>query len=365
MSLLEFYKDLHQMPEVSENEFKTCDYISSQLKSFGYAPKTIAKTGVYADLVCDSRLPWILFRADTDALPIKENSGLSFSSQNDGVMHACGHDAHSAMLLEAAKILSKEKLPHNIRFLFQPAEETTTGAAKLIHEIIPSGLIACFAMHVWPQLPLGLAFTKSGALMASSDFFKVKFFGKSSHCSQQEKGNDALLSAVDMVSALPMIKQTVADDNALLFCGSIHSGKLHNIVPDYSEIYGTIRTYSTDQQISIKNELQKTANSIASKYGTNAQITYEGGCPPVYNSEELVDILVKNNFNVSDTAIQTLAGEDFSYYGEYAPSCMLWLGIGDTPPLHNEKFFVPIEVLPKGVDLWTNIANYNWKENLS
>lgn len=364
MSTLEYYKKLHQMPELSEKEYETCNYIFNTLKSFGYSPVIVGDTGVYADLITDSTLPFILLRADIDALPIKEDCKIDYASKNDGVMHACGHDAHTAMLLSAAKELTGKKLTHNIRFVFQPAEETTTGAAKIISNVIPKNLIACFAMHVWPQVPFGQPITRSGALMASSDFLKLKFYGKSSHCSTQEKGNNALLSAVDMVSCFPTINKTATNDKAMLFCGSIHSGNLHNIVPDLSEIYGTIRTYSTEHREGIKTLIKETANNIAQKYGTTPDITYDGGCPPVFNDKKLVDILVKQ-FNVQDNATATLAGEDFALFGDYAPSCMVWLGIGDTPPLHNEKFFVPQDVLPIGVDLWLKIASFNWEDKLS
>ncbi len=364
MSAFEYYKNLHQMPELSEKEFKTSQYIFKVLSELGYSPVFLGDTGVLADLITNSSMPWLLFRADIDALPIKENCNIPYASKHDGIMHACGHDAHTAMLLDAAKVLKNKKLTHNIRFVFQPAEETTTGAAKIIDKIIPKNLTACFAMHVWPQIPFGTVVTRRGALMASSDVFRIKFTGKSAHCSQQEKGNNALLSAVDMAHSLSTIKQSVADENTLLFCGSIHSGDSHNIVPDKAELYGTIRTYSKEHQNNIKSLLNKTANDIASRYGTTATLAFEGGCPPVYNSEKIVDILV-NDFKVQDNALTTLAAEDFAYYGDYAPAVMLWLGLGDTPPLHNEKFFVPKDVLPQGVDFWQKIATFNWEEALN
>ena len=365
MPVLEYFKTLHKIPELSEKEFNTSKYIFDTLCQLGYSPTLLGDTGVYADLVIDDKLPWLLLRADIDALPITEDSGLDYASTNVGVMHACGHDSHSAMLLAAAKSLQGQILPHNIRFLFQSAEETTTGAIVAINAgVVPQQLLACFAMHVWPSVPFGKAVTRSGALMASSDFLKLKFYGKSSHCSQQEKGNNALLSAVDMVSAFPDINKTATDNKAMLFCGSIHSGALHNIVPEYSEIYGTIRTYSTEHRENIKSLIDKTARDIAAKYGTRPDIAYDGGCPPVFNDEKIVDILSNDNFGVYTDATPTLAGEDFSLFGEYAPSCMLWLGTGDTPPLHNEKFFVPQELLPIGVNLWQKIATYDWKEAL-
>ena len=364
MSAFEYYKELHQIPELSEKEYETSKYIYNTLSKFGYTPTLLKDSGVYADLVSDNTLPWILLRADIDALPIKEECNIPYASKNDGVMHACGHDSHTAMLLEAAKELFGKRLDHNIRFVFQPAEETTTGAVKILKDVIPKNLIACFAMHVWPGVEFGQAITKRGALMASSDFLKLKFYGKSSHCSSQEKGNNALLSAVDMVSAFPDINKSAADDKAMLFCGSIHSGSLHNIVPDYSEIYGTIRTYSAEHRENVKNLIKKTADDIAAKYGTTPDVAYDGGCPPVYNDEKIVDIL-NQDFDINNNAVPTLAGEDFALFGQYAPSCMMWLGLGDLPPLHNPQFYVPQEILPIGVDLWLKIANYDWKERLS
>lgn len=363
MPAFEYYKTLHQMPELSGQEFKTSQYIFDTLISFGYSPVMLGDTGVYSDLICDDTLPWILLRADIDALPIKENCDIPYASKNDGVMHACGHDAHTAMLLELAHTLYNKELPHNIRFLFQSAEETTTGAMAAIEAgIVPQNLIACFAMHVWPGVPFGKAVTKCGWLMASSDVFRIKFSGKSAHCSNQEKGNNALLSAVKMASSLPDIKQQVADDRTLLFCGSIHSGDSHNIVPDKSELYGTIRTYSTKHQQNIKKSIKKTASDIAKKYGTIASITFEGGCPPVYNDHCLIATLISNDFGVTDVAEPTLAAEDFAHFCKFAPSVMLWLGLGDTPPLHNEKFYVPQELLPIGVNLWKKIATFNWSD---
>lgn len=363
MSAFEYYKELHQIPELSEKEYKTSQYIFHALEDIDYSPVLLKNTGVYADIISGCDLPWILLRADIDALPITENTGVTYTSQHEGVMHACGHDAHSAILLETARLLKDQTLPHNVRFVFQPAEEITTGAVKIIDDVIPGKLLACFALHVWPQVPSGQITTKKGSLMASSDVLKLKFYGKSSHCSQQEKGNNALLSAVDMVSAFPDINKAATNNNALLFCGSIHSGTSHNIVPEYSEIYATIRTYSTEYRENIKSEIQKAALDVAAKYGTKPDISYEGGCASVYNDEKIVDI-VSNHFGVSTNANATLAGEDFSLFGKYAPSVMLWLGIGDTSPLHNEKFLVPQEVFPVGVDLWTKIASFDWRNAL-
>lgn len=364
MDAFEHYKNLHKIPEISGCEFLTSKYIKNTLSDIGYTPCSVGETGVFADLFFDNNLPWLLFRADIDALAIKENTKLPYSSQNEGVMHACGHDAHTAMLLQAAAILKNAKLPHNIRFLFQPAEETTLGAAKVIADnVIPQNLIACFALHVWPNQKFGTFVTKSGALMASSDVFRIKYYGKSSHCSQEEKGNNALLSAVDTVSLFPQLKTKYADEETLLFCGSIHSGNAHNIIPDKAQIYGTLRTYSERYQNTVKTELKNAAEAISKRYGTTAEVTFEGGSPPVYNDNKIVNIL-KEHFNVSDNAQKTMAAEDFAYFGKFAPSAMLWLGIGNVPALHSQDFFIPQEILPIGTDFWTKLALFDWNELL-
>jgi len=357
-----YYEALHRIPEISEKEYKTSEYIFNALKTMGYSPIKTADTGVYADIVSNENASWIVFRADIDALPIQEETALPYISTHAGFMHACGHDAHSAILLEAARILKNENVQQNIRFLFQPAEETTTGAAKMIKSgVLPENTAACFALHVWPGVPKGHLTTTTGAMMASSDVFRIHIHGKSVHCAQRASGKDALHTAAEIASGIYRLSEELEAKKTLLFLGSMHSGKAHNIVPDTAELYGTLRTYSVEEQMRCKELLENTCRAIAEKHGTTANIVWEGGCPPVCNDTKVVEALQKIVPELSTDAARTYAGEDFAEYLQLTPGALFWLGIGDTPPLHSINFFVPTEVLPIGVSLWKNIALQKWE----
>lgn len=361
MSVVSHYQQLHRIPEVSGQEHCTAQYIIRVLSEAGYIAKRIGDTGVIADLVSGAELPWLILRADMDALPIQEATGLPFASEHPGVMHACGHDAHCAMLLAAAQQLKGKKLPHNIRMVFQPAEETTLGAGMMIGQgIIPENTIACFAIHVWPGLEQGQLFTKPGALMASSDILSIRIMGSSAHCAQSHLGANALQTAVSIVSAFPEIREKAIDKRTLLFCGSVHSGSSHNIVPNAATISGTLRAFSAEDRRNIKQQLEQKSQDIAQMYKTTAVIEWDEGCPMVNNDPELIHQLQECDPTLNADTEATLAGEDFARFQEHAPGVMLWLGTGKTPPLHNNEFYVPEAVLAKGVAAWLNIAAHKW-----
>ena len=357
-----YYQHLHQYPELSGQEYKTAEYIVSCLQEMGYEPRRMGKTGVTADLVADPALPWVLLRADIDALPIQEDSGLACASRNEGVMHACGHDSHTAMLLEAADRLKNEKLPQNIRFVFQSAEETIHGAGEMIENgVIPENLAACFAMHVWPGIPYGVPFALPGPQMASSDMYKVTIHGKSAHCAQSHLGKDALQTAVAVAAKLPEIKAQAEDPRSVLFLGNLHGGHTHNIVPDEASFAGTIRTYSPQDRAFLTSSVEAAVKEMTDRFGTTYDFVWDGNCPSVRNDPGLVKILSGLIPELSSDTQPTLAAEDFARYQEFAPGVLIWLGAGDTAPLHNPRFTVPQELLPMGVSLWLKIAAYPWK----
>ena len=356
------YRALHQIPEVSCKEYKTADYIEIALREMGYRPARVGATGVCARLISGENLPWVVLRADMDGLAVGEETGLAFASRHPGQMHACGHDAHCAMLLGAAKALRDKILPQNILFLFQPAEENTFGALEMIASgVMPKNLAASFGFHVWPGVPYGIPATRAGALMAASDVFEIHISGKSAHCAQRAKGNDALLTAVDIVSEFESIESHAEDRDSLLFCGSIHSGTTHNIVPGSAVIRGTIRTYSPADRQAIKSLLAKRVEEASASRGTRAEFIWESECPAVMNDAALVERLREVVPELAE-AQPTLAGEDFARYQELASGVLIWLGTGDTPPLHNSRFFVPEELLEKGVELWQRIAAHDWRK---
>lgn len=361
LPVTKFYRDLHQIPELSNQEFDTALYVEDALRSWGFSPRRVGQTGVTADLAVGEHLPWILLRADMDALPGEEESCAAEPSRHNGVMHSCGHDAHMAMLLAAAERLAGEKAPQNIRFLFQPAEETTQGAAQMIaHGVLPDHLLACFSLHVWPGVPLGRLAVRSGAMMASSDVYRVSISGKSAHCAQAAKGADALRSAVSLAARLPQIKEIAEHPDTILFCGSIHSGNSHNIVPDQAALRGTIRSFSEEDRSLIKAALERELYAVTKTFGTTGELTWDGGCPVVHNSDVLIKEMVSIFPDLMTDAAPSLAAEDFALYQQHAPGVLTWLGTGATPPLHSSSFFVPEEILPLGQKFWESISRWDW-----
>jgi len=355
--VISYFRDLHRIPERSGAEYDTANYICNALSAIGYSPKRIGETGVYADLYFGEDQSWLLLRADIDALPICENSCAAFPSERDGMMHACGHDAHMAMLLDAAAALYGKTCPHNIRFLFQPAEETTVGAREMIRlGGLPKNTAACFAMHVWPKVEEGAL---ALAQMASSDVFEICVQGKSVHCAKFTEGADALMTAVEIGTAIRSIQGQFRD--AVVFLGKLHSGEAHNVVAGHAILSGTVRTYSQEKRQEIKEQIAESVKQIAAAHGTVAELIWDEGIPPVDNDSTVAAKLSAMFEHRMATAEPTFAAEDFALYQEHVPGVLLWLGIGDVPLLHTENFFVPEHLLTMGVEAWQLIAEKKWE----
>lgn len=356
-----YYRDLHRCPELSGAEYKTSQYIFDALTARGYSPVRVGETGVYADLVTDENLPWLLLRADMDALPVTEATGLPHASQNNGVMHACGHDGHVSMLLAAAGELFGKKLPQNVRFLFQPSEENVKGAVAILPlGAMPQNCAAAFAMHVWPGVPTGTLATRVGPLMASGDVLRFIFNGRSVHCAKRATGADALQAALRLANAFPKLEALANGDGTMLFFGYLQGGTTHNIVAENAWIYGTLRSYSEESRAKILQALETECAAAAEAFGCTWEIIRESESPVLVNDEALV-MKTKALFPEMDLDVErTLAAEDFSRYQKLAPGAMLWLGVGDSVALHNEKFFVPDETLLAGVAAWQKIAGNDW-----
>lgn len=360
-TVMKHFKTLHQIPEVAFQEVKTAAYLEQELKAAGYGPVQVGETGLYADLLVDEALPWLVFRSDIDALPVTEETGLAYASQHPGVMHACGHDAHMAMLLTAAQQLAGQKLPQNIRFVFQPAEEITAGAKKMIKAgAVPENTVAAFGFHVWPGVPVGKVVAKAGPLMASSTRLTVTVTGKNAHCSKRHMGADALLTIAKVATRLQEAEAEAGNDGTVLFFGKMNSGTAHNIVADHAEMVGSLRSYDPVTRQKVLDKLEKIVAEAGAQYGTQAVLNAFAYNPAVSNPVALAE---KVSALLSDLTVEmesSLASEDFSRYQEAAPGMFVWLGVGDTAALHNGKFQVPQEILPVGVDAWLRIANHKW-----
>lgn len=356
-----YYEYLHSHPELSGQEEKTALYLEATLTEMGYQPVRVGKYGVYADLVAEENLPWVLLRSDMDALPVTEETNVEYASQNPGVMHACGHDAHMAMLLKAARKLKDKKLPQNLRFLFQPAEESVSGAEEMIAAgAIPQNCVAVFGMHVWPGVPKGKVLAKTGPLMASATSIQIRCQGLGSHCGNREKGKDALMTMAEILFRSKEAEALAENDGSILFFGKMQAGTAHNIVATEAAMDGTLRTYYPETREKVLAKLEKIAAETAAKYGTEVKLTYNAYAPAVINPDKMAR-QVQNLFpNVVTDIAPTRIGEDFSWYQEEVPGVLLWLGVGDTPSLHNGKYLTPQDVLPVGVDTWVRLAEYPW-----
>ena len=360
-NLYTYYEYLHAHPELSKQEAQTCVYLMETLEKMGYRPVRIGKYGVYADLCVDENLPWVMLRSDMDALAVTEETGVAFASQNPGVMHACGHDSHMAMLLTAAEILYGKKLPQNIRFLFQPAEEGVSGAKEMVEAgVMPGNTAAVFGMHVWPGVEKGKVLAKVGPLMASTTTIQIQAKGLGAHCGNREKGKDALMTMAQILVRSKEAEALAQNDGSILFFGKLHAGTGHNIVASSAVMNGTLRTYYPETREKVLAKLEEIAAQTAAEYGTDVEVTYSGSAPAVINPEDLTRRVQTLLPNVVTDIEPTRIAEDFSRYQELAPGVLMWLGVGDTPSLHNGKFLPPREVLPVGVDTWLRLAEHKW-----
>ena len=333
--IISWRRYFHENPELSFQEFNTAKKITSELKSMGYKPKTkIGRTGVITDLNFGEG-PVIGFRADMDALPIQETSGLPFASKNDGVMHACGHDGHVAMLLATAKIMSQKSNQYNgtIRFIFQPAEEGQGGARYMIEDGCLDGVDEIYGIHVWNYQPFGEVGVKSGPVMASADLFDIKIKGIGGHGAAPQGTVDAIIVASHLVQALQTIisRNTNPLDSTVITVGKINGGHNFNIIADEVNLSGTTRAYSEQNRILIKSRMKEIIKGIASMYNAHIELDYKDGYPPTINHKnQSKTVLEAAKLVVGEKAgspYLSMGGEDFSYYLQKIPGCFFFVGI--------------------------------------
>ena len=357
--LIAWRRHFHENPELSNREFNTGKYIAEYLKTLGIEVRyPVAKTGVMAILKGGKPGPVVALRADIDALPVTERAPIAFASkikaefngQTVGVSHACGHDSHISMLMATAKVLAamQKDVPGTVVFLFQPAEEgapgTEEGGAQLM---IKEGLLdnpkvdAVFGIHINSQTPVGTLKYKSGAFMASADWFTIKVNGKGSHGSQPWGGVDPISASAQIIEGLQQIVSRQMDLTkapVVITVGTINSGVRNNIIPETAIMTGTIRTLDTKMQQEVYERIKHTAENIAISSGATAEVSFENKTLVTYNDPSLViktlPSLIKaaGAENVSESTWVTGA-EDFSFYGQKAPS-----------------FFFNLGALPNGID---------------
>lgn len=368
--MIEMRRHLHRMPELSLQEKETAAFIREQLKALGYEPVAIADTGTYTDFIVDPEKPWLLFRADIDALPVTEETGLPFASEHPGKMHACGHDGHTSMLLGAARSfkLGELKSAYNLRFAFQPAEEMYGGAARMIAAgVLPEHLAGAFGFHLWPQVPYGKFGWRKGTLMASNDRFTITITGKGAHAAMQNVGKNALQAGAMLALELPRLSSRILSPSraALIFVGTMNAGSGYNIVADRCTMEGTCRALTPEDRDAIEAGIKELASGIAALYGVQIEVEYVRQYPPLLTHESAADEIRKifpENL-LWEAPEPFMTAEDFAYFTEKVNGGMLLLGTGreDYPnPLHSSRFTFDENLMALGVKAYGILANGQW-----
>ena len=345
--IIKIRRDIHKHPELSFQEFRTAKLVSDSLKKFGLeVDENIGKTGVVGILKGARPGKTIAFRADMDALPIKETSDLSYKSVNDGVMHACGHDAHTAMLLVAAEILSKniEQISGKIKFIFQPAEEGFGGAKFMIDDGALEGVEEIYGLHVWNYQESGTIGLKSGPVMAAADKFEIIINGIGGHGAAPQGTVDCVVVSSYLIQSLQTIvsRNTNPIDSTAITIGQINGGYNFNIIADKVILKGTARSYTEENRLMIKKRLQEIINGTESMFNAKIELIYEDGYPPVINdiatTKKLSRIANKIVGNKLISPYLSMGGEDFSYFAQKVPGCFFFLG---TMPDGKDKMSTP------------------------
>jgi amidohydrolase len=387
--LIEWRRHFHQNPELSNREFKTAEKIAEHLKSIGLEVQTgIAITGVVGLLKGDLPGKVVALRADIDALPVIERNDLSFKSTvktkflgtETGVMHACGHDTHTAILMATAEVLSKhkDKIKGTVKFIFQPAEEGPPpgeeGGAKLM---IKEGVLenpkvdAIFGLHINAGTPVGVLKYKKGGIMASVERFVIDVKGKQTHGSQPWSGVDPIMISAKIIDGLQTIisrEAKLTDEAAVITVGKITAGTRFNIIPETAQLIGTVRTLDPDMRSMIERRMKEMTEIIAKAYGGEATIAFRNQTSITFNDPDLTDKMLPSLQNVAGTEnVQlmkaTTGGEDFSYFQEVVPGIYFFLG-GMTPteepkgafPHHTPDFMIDESGMLLGVKAFTQLT---------
>lgn len=368
-------RQLHAHPELAYKEFKTSLFVQEQLKQAGLEVHTgIAETGVVGVLDRGPG-PVIGIRGDMDALPLLEKTDLPFASQTPGVMHACGHDAHTAMVLGAAKILAQcNDLKGKVVFIFQPAEENEGGAKRMVEEGLfeQFPLDAVFGLHNMPGVPVGEVWVKSGVVSASFDTFDIKIQGRGGHGAMPDKSLDPIPVASAMISALnTVVSRNIAPlESAVLSVCSIQGGDTYNVIPDEVVLKGSCRALCPDQQLTLKQRIIEIVHGIAQAHGVQADLCYEERYPPVINAENeaalLKQVVQKNTgrWKLVDDFDPVMGSEDFSFFLQQVPGCYFMIGNGfDSGPLHAPTYEFNEDSLEVGLGLWVELVKHLLSDN--
>ncbi len=378
--VVELRHQFHKHPETAWKEVETTRKIESLLREWGFEHirRGVRGTscGVVADLNPGREGPSIALRADMDALAIKEENSVPYVSECEGVMHACGHDSHMAILLGAARVLSliKDDLPGRVRLIFQPAEEGGStsenypGAECMIREGVLEGIDAIAGLHIWSPLETGLVAVRPGAFMSACDSWTVRIYGKGGHGAMPQDAIDPTLAATTFVNLLQTIVSREVDPKeiAILSVGKIITGSAFNIIPDSVEVTGTTRTFNPAIQDNMPVMIQRIADGVCAALRCRAELEYTRFVPPTINDEELTKQFIETAKGIiGEERVQIspliMVSEDFSYFQEKIPGVFFFLGCGNPAkgtdnPHHSPRFNVDDDALSTGVELLAGFA---------
>ncbi|MCC8169919.1 MAG: M20 family metallopeptidase [Oscillospiraceae bacterium] len=366
--LTEIRRTLHRIPETDFTEFKTSEYIQGKLREYGIPFEIKAVTGISALIEGTRGGKTVLLRADMDGLPIKEESGVDFASENEGYMHACGHDIHAACLLGAAKILNemRDSLCGNVRLIFQPAEEGMGGALPMIEEGIMENphVDGAFALHGEPLEKVGNIQIKDGSVMASPDDYEIIIHGIGGHGAYPEKCVNPLSVGAAILEKYHTLSRDYNLPCVVTIC-SFNGGSCRNAVPDTAVLTGTARSLDPVTRKRLIELLEKTAQETAKDMGASVEFNFNVLFPPVINSAEMNKIVSasakKLGLGIVHLESASMAGDDFAYFGERVPSAYFKLGVGNKEigacyPIHSPKFKADENALPIGAALMAQTA---------
>lgn len=361
--LVSFRRDIHANPELAYEEHRTAKKIAEALSELGLEVHTgIGRTGLVASLKVGNSDRTIGLRADMDALPIHEETGLPYASRHPGVFHGCGHDGHVSMLLGAAQHLANtRRFDGKVHFIFQPAEEGEAGARAMIEdglfERFPCDRV--FAFHNWPDLPAGTISTRSGPIMAAADKFEILVEGRGGHAAMPHQTPDAILAASDLVTQLnSLVSRRISPmSTAVLSVTQIEGGSSHNVLPAAVRVVGTVRTFDADVQDRIEESLRLVAEGVAVASGTRMTVNYNRYYPATINNAQAVEEALKAAAGVAHAEVAphpAFTSEDFGFMLQACKGAYIWLGQGrgdNDIPLHHPHYDFNDDVLATGIRL--------------
>lgn len=377
--IVEWRRHLHRHPELSFHEKETSAFIADKLAEFGIeVRRSTSGYGVTGILRGQRPGKTVVLRADMDALPIKEENKNDYVSQNEGVMHACGHDGHTSVLLGVASYYSSrlDELEGELRFLFQPAEEVCPGGAQgMIAEGMLEGADVVYGLHLWTPLPIGTVGSAPGPLMASADEFFIDIIGQGGHGGMPNRTIDSIVAGAALVTQLQSIVSRSVNplEPAVLSVGTIQGGFAQNVIAEHCRITGTVRAFDEETRHLIRSRIEEMTVSIAGAYGAEAKIDYVMGYPPLVNHEgeyqrfsEVAPGALGEDVQVIRME-KLMPAEDFAYYVKEIPGCFMFVGAGNADkdaeyPHHHSKFDFDEDAMLHGMKLLIAMANSSLQE---